>query len=285
VNDSIEKTCLATEPRKQSMLMLELPKEQGMGKMELILEKITIPSPVASIFRPRLQAILDQSLASCTSTIISGRAGTGKTTLALDFADRCGRTVAWYKIDAPDSELRIFINYLVATIAAHRPGFGDGALLQLIENSDPGLMPLLAEAFVYELEQTTGPLLVVIEDLHLVCDAEWLVPFFRRLLPLLPSDVHMLITSRTMPPAPLWRMRSKQTLSVVDEETLSFNREETINLFQTFNLGAQEASIAWDHSHGRAASLASLAATLHYAENQTSEEPLSLHHRTKIKLN
>ena len=259
------------------MLMVELPKEQGMGKMELILEKITVPSPVASIFRPRLQAILDQSLASCTSTIISGRAGTGKTTLALDFADRCGRGVAWYKLDAPDSELRIFIHYLAATIAAHRPGFGDGALLQLLENSGAGLMALLAEAFVYELEQTAvPPLLVVIEDLHLVCDAEWLVPFFRRLLPLLPSDVHMLITSRTMPPAPLWRMRSKQTLSVVDEQTLSFNREETIDLFQTFNLGPQQASIAWDHSHGRAASLASLAATLYYAENQPSEATLSL---------
>ena len=32
---------------------------------------------------------------------------------------------------------------------------------------------------------TTGPLLIVIEDLHLVSDADWLEPFFGRLLPLL----------------------------------------------------------------------------------------------------
>jgi LuxR family maltose regulon positive regulatory protein len=128
-------------------------------------------------------------------------------------------------------------------------------------------MGLLAEAFVHELERNPGPpLLVVIEDLHLVCDADWLVPFFRRLLPLLPSDVHMLITSRTMPPAPLWRMRSKQTLAVIDEDTLSFTRNEAVQLFESYKLTAEQASIAFDHSHGRAAALATLAATLQYAE-------------------
>jgi LuxR family transcriptional regulator, maltose regulon positive regulatory protein len=271
LDDGIEINLLAKTPRKNSMLMVESPKDPGMGKMELILEKITMPSPLGSVFRPRLQALLEQSLASCTSTIASGRAGTGKTTLALDFADRCGRVVAWYKLDAPDSELRIFFQYLIASINGRRRGFGNGALAQLLGQPDVPL-PSLAEAFVHELEHTLGPpLLVVIEDLHLVSDAEWLVPFFRRLLPLLPSDVHMLITSRTMPPAPLWRMRSKQTLSVIDEETLSFNKQEAVDLFQSFNLTPQQASIAWDHSHGRAAALATLAATLHYAENQSAE--------------
>lgn len=257
------------------MLMVETPKDTGMGKMELILEKITMPSPLAAVFRPRLQSLLDQSLASCTSTILSGRAGTGKTTLALDFAERCGRGVAWYKVDAPDSESSIFFQYLIASINAQRPGFGDGVLVEMLRSSDL-LMSSLAEAFVYELERTPGPpLLVVIEDMHLVCDAVWLVPFFRRLLPLLPSDVHMLITSRTMPPAPLWRMRSKQTLSVIDEETLSFSKQEAVDLFHSFNLTQQQANIAWDHSHGRAAALATLAATLHYAENQTSDSRIS----------
>ena len=105
-------------------------------------------------------------------------------------------------------------------------------------------------------------MLIVVEDLHLVCDSDWLVPFFKRLMPLLPSDVHMLITSRTMPPAPLWRMRSKQTLSVIEEETLAFTRRETIELFENFGLSPEQASIALDHSHGRAAALARFASTI-----------------------
>jgi ATP/maltotriose-dependent transcriptional regulator MalT len=240
---------------------------------------------VACIPRPRLQAILEQSLSSCTSTILSGRAGTGKTSLAIDLAENSGRSVAWYKVDAPESELLIFFQYLIASTSNQRPGFGGDALMSLLWNATPDRMPLVAEAFVYELEKEAGkPLLVVIEDLHLVCDAQWLVPFFSRLLPLLPADVHLLITSRTMPPAPLWRMRSKQTLSVIDEETLSFTREEAISLFESYDLSREQACIALDYCHGRAAALTSLATTLHELESESAYDaaPIDLGNRLRV---
>jgi LuxR family maltose regulon positive regulatory protein len=239
------------------------------GQWKIIAEKIAVPSPTGCISRPRLAAQLEQSLSSCTCTVISGRAGSGKTTLAIDFAEKSGRAIAWYKVDAPENKLEIFLSYLISSIRAQRPGFG-GALLSLLQNEmDFGQISHLAEVFVFELErQTAKPLLIVIEDLHLVCDADWLVPFFRRLLPLLPADVHMLITSRTMVPAPLWRMRSKQTLSVIEEEALSFTREEAVKLFTHYGLTAEQACIALDHSHGRAAALSSLAATLRFAETE-----------------
>jgi len=78
----------------------------------------------------------------------------------------------------------------------------------------------------------------------------------------LPSDVHLLITSRNLPPAPLWRMRSKQSLVVMDEETLAFTRAEAVALFESYGLSSDQASIALDHTHGRAASLCESAAFL-----------------------
>ena len=245
------------------MFLLELPIERGTAKNELVIEKISRPLIDPRIARPRLLEILTQSLSACAASVISGRAGTGKTALAVDFSLKCGRPTSWYKVDSPESELRVFFHYLVASIQKQRPGFGKQTLNKSGAAITPAEGPSLAEAFVYELAEREGdPLLIVIEDLHLICDSEWLVPFFRRLLPLLPSDVHMLITSRTMVPAPLWRMRSKQMLVVVDEETLAFSRTEAGELFKSYGLNNEQASIALDHTRGRAAALASFAASI-----------------------
>lgn len=255
------------------MLMCEPPPGVGTTttQRQIIQDKISIPSPTGCVPRQRLLNLLEVSLSACNSTVISGRAGSGKTTLLLDFIQKLDRDVAWYKVDAPEVDSRIFFEYLIHSISTQRPGFGNCGLRALLDVESDDIRSLhLAEHFVFELERQSGnPLLIVIEDLHLVCDSTWLVPFLQRLLPLLPADVHILITSRTMPPAPLWRMRSKQTLSVIDEETLAFTRDEAVRLFEQYGLSREQASIALDHSHGRAAALSNLAATLYFAERES----------------
>lgn len=236
------------------MFLIDSSHDLPNARVELINEKIAQPGPAPRVSRPRLIEMLDKSVAAGTSTIISGRAGSGKTALAIDFAQKCGRPVAWYKVDAPETDSKIFFHYLISSIRERQLGFGTRSLLPLV---DLDRVDWLAEAFVYELSESkgSGPLLIVIEDLHLVFDSEWLVPFFNRLLPLLPSEVHVLITSRSLPPTPLWRMRSKQFLVVIEEEALAFTRSEAIALFDTYGLSAEQASIALDHTHGRAAAL------------------------------
>jgi LuxR family maltose regulon positive regulatory protein len=237
--------------------------------MPLILDKITTPAEAPRVSRPRLLGTLHGSLQGCTSTIINGRAGTGKTLLASDFAQRCGRAVAWYKIDASDTELGIFFNYLAGTVSRHRAGFGEQTLMPMVESATIEDIPVLAEAFVYELLETSAgePLLIVLDDLHLVYDAEWVVPFFRRLLPLLPSEAHVLITGRSLPPAPLWRMRSKQTLCVVEEAVLAFTEKEAEKLMESYGLAPERAEAALQQSRGRASVLDAIARLWSEAEN------------------
>ncbi len=231
--------------------------------MELIAEKIAVPQLATQLCRARLLALLEQSLTTCTATIISGRAGTGKTALAVDFARRCDRAVTWYKVDAPEGKLECFLEYLIASIRKKRPNFGVQALMPLMRTAVGHEISTVAEAIVYELvEGENQPLLIVIEDLHLIYDSEWLAPLLRPLLALLPCNVHMLITSRTMLPAPLWRMRSKQTLSFIAEEYLAFTRQEAIELFESYALSVEHATIALDHTNGHAALLARFAALL-----------------------
>jgi len=229
---------------------------------QLIHQKIAIPEDAPRVSRSRLLKQLDENLASYNATIINGRAGTGKTMLAADFARHAGRAVAWYKVDAADSDLRVFYEYLLASIRLQQPSINHSGLMHLLETEGRDTTSLLAEALVFQLSETRDEsLLIVIEDLHLVYDAVWIVPFFRRLLPLLPADVHVLITCRSLPPAPLWRLRSKQMLRVVDEVELTFTLDEATRLFETYGLAEEHARIAMDHTNGRAAAIVNFAET------------------------
>ena len=96
---------------------------------------------------------------------------------------------------------------------------------------------------------------MVIDDLHLIYDAVWVAPFFHRLLPLLPAETHMLILGRGLPPAPMWRLRSKQRLVVINEHMLAFTKTEAEELFSGYGLDAEEASLALERTGGRAAGL------------------------------
>jgi LuxR family maltose regulon positive regulatory protein len=225
--------------------------------MGLILDKITPPPELPRVSRRRLLDALNESMACCTSTVIYGRTGTGKTLLAADFAARSDRRVAWYKVDAPEVDRQAFLQYLVAAVRDRHPGFGRKTLALL---SSSGSMPdaaLLAESFVYEMTmlEADEPLLVVIDDLHLLYDAEWIVPFFGRLLPLLPVEAHMILIGRTLPPAPLWRMRSKQTLRVIDESAMAFTLAEAEELFASYGLPTKRAAQTLAETWGRAAAL------------------------------
>src|SRR5256714_11067601 len=89
-------------------------RNRGTHMVQIIPEKITPPVELPRVSRERLLATLCESLEGCNSTIIHGRAGTGKTMLATDFARRTKRSVTWYKLDAPDSEFPVFLQHFCA---------------------------------------------------------------------------------------------------------------------------------------------------------------------------
>lgn len=227
--------------------------------MQIITSKITIPEQKPHLSRPRLLDLLQQGMDSQAATLLSGRAGTGKTLIAAEFAQSCGRHVAWFKVDGSDDDHEVFFRYLFTAVRTNWPRFCERweKVFRLTANSSD--MELFAEYFVGELEEfAVEPTLIVLEDLHLVYDAAWLAPFFSRLIPLLPRNVHLLISGRSLPPAPLWRLRSKQMLAVVDESQLAFTADEALALFGDNGAGDSVAG-ALKESRGRAARMDELA--------------------------
>ena len=231
-------------------------------EIHLFAEKLRIPALTNEIERLRVSKALEKSSAQFGATLITGRAGTGKTTSAAQFAGQYEQTV-WLSIDAADTDWQIFSAYFSA-------GLRDSNLPRKITKKDlqDSAAPLAeisgyVENLLIEFSQNNSaePRLIVLDDAHYLFDADWFGAFFSSLLYSLSPETHLLILSRGTPSLPLWRLRSKQVLGVVDEKLLTFDIEETRCLFEKYNCPAEAAALAHAKSFGRVSRLVEAAKT------------------------
>lgn len=218
--------------------------------VKLFADKLRAPAVEGQVKRPRLVEQLEKSLAQFSATLVTGRAGTGKTVLAADFARQGDFCVAWYKVETADSDWKIFSSYLLGSInencSENNPI--DAEAVQI-----PQMTESLAARFVEAAREK--PLLIVLDDLHSIFDADWFSEFFTSFVQSLGQNVHLLMIARTLPPIPLWRLRSKQVLGVMDEKLLAFNGEETVELFQKHKLSSKTAQAAQKIAYGKISKL------------------------------
>jgi LuxR family maltose regulon positive regulatory protein len=225
-------------------------------------EKLQIPKYKNYIKRPRLIEVLEKSSLQFGATLVSGRAGTGKTALAAEFADRY-KCVAWLSADSADSQWNIFSAYFSA--ALENAGKNEEIKKINLQQTTPceseikNLVENLLENFCSSA--TNKPSLIVLDDAHYIFDAEWFNGFFNSLLYSLSPETHLLILSRGAPSVPLWRLRSKQVLGVVDEKLLAFDINETRKLFRRHNFSAEAVAEAHSKSFGRISRLEAMAET------------------------
>jgi ATP/maltotriose-dependent transcriptional regulator MalT len=222
--------------------------------IHLFAEKLRVPEFKKNISRPRLNELLAKSSVQFGATLICGRAGTGKTALAADFASRYKR-VAWYSVEAAESDWNIFSKYLAAGIfenkSSHKTLFREDS-----DSVQEKISKFLGRLFSQiEDEYNDESLLIVLDDVHHVFDAEWFNDFLHLLIHSLLPNVNLLLLSRGKPPAPLWRLRSKQVLNVVDEKLLALNVEETEQLYNNYGLNIEHAKKAHRDSFGRISKL------------------------------
>jgi len=223
---------------------------------KLFSEKICVPSFAAPVARPRLIEQLKKSSAQFSATLITGRAGMGKTILAADFAVQSRCPVAWYKAETADIDWKVFSNYLLGSLKRCCPEFNSET--SIIENSEVSVVTEnLAAGFNCAAEDQ--PFLIVLDDLHSVFDADWFTDFFNSFVFSLAPNVKLLLVARTLPPLQIWRLRSKQVLSVMDEKLLTFNIEETKELFRHYRLSPTAARSAHKRTYGRIAKLEEIA--------------------------
>ncbi|HXG83907.1 MAG TPA: AAA family ATPase [Pyrinomonadaceae bacterium] len=243
----------------QTFEQFPAPSKKKIETVKILADKIVIPVVSAEIARPRLSAHLKKSLRNFSATLVTGRAGTGKTAFAADFIRQNAYSAAWYKADTTDTDWKVFLQYLSESLRPYK----SEAVTEAGENkqstnaeSQSVTESLAAQFAVLDTEK---PLLVVLDDLHSVFDADWFGEFFNGLLSLPAPNVRLLLLARAAPSFPLWRLRSKQVLDVMDEKLMAFTLEETIKLFQKYKLPRKAARLAHKRAYGRIAKLKEVA--------------------------
>lgn len=223
--------------------------KRATSELPFIYQKICVPAFNDLIERPRIADFLERSTEQFRANLISGRAATGKTYAAADLAARYGQ-VAWYSVDSTDINWQVFSNYLTAAIAPKVKFTGD-------DNNVGDIASYLNALFAAAAKSVKkGNLLIVLDDLQHVFDASWFPEFFQLLLSSTLPNTHVLMLCRSKPPLPLWRMRSKHMLNVVDEKMLAFDEEETADLCRKFGLPENVSHRVPANAFGRAGKVA-----------------------------
>ena len=255
LNDSLSETESA-EIGQSPNVHIRKQKVSTKAPVSLIEEKFYIPEYSEMLERERLFELLEKSVTQYGATLISGRAGTGKTTLAAGFARR-QLSASWLSVEPADGNWREFSASFVTSLFGPREKFSE--LLQESLPSEAEQAELLTKCFK-KLSRRSSPLprLIVLDNVHHLFDIAWFSGFFRQLIISLNRNVRLLVLCRSKPSAPLWRMRSKQMLNVIDENLLYFSEREAKELCRLRGLPEELGVTAQKRTFGRAANLTKL---------------------------
>jgi LuxR family maltose regulon positive regulatory protein len=182
--------------------------------------------PVAGDFvhREGLCALLDQSF-DHPLTLISAPAGYGKSTSVSHWIEYRDCPYAWLTFDETDSEVRVFLSYVVAAVQTVYPEACADTQLLLTQDVLPPL-PVLAGCLSNDLAALEESLVLVLDDYNQV-NQPGVHELINYLLKYPPDPLQLVIITRRDPPLLLGALRAHNNLTEVRVGHLLFTRSET----------------------------------------------------------
>ena len=202
------------------------------------------------VARPRISERLDSTLdPGHRLTLVSAPAGFGKTTLLSDWLaeldQRQGNTgVGWLSLDDGDNDLTRFMAHLVAALQTAELEV-ETAVLESVSTASAAeaLTPLVNDLARAGEDEPGTQWIVVLDDYHVIGASEVheTVTF---LLDHLPDQLHLVMATRSDPPMPLARLRSRGQLTELRAADLRFTPSEAQEfLNQVMGLELTEADV------------------------------------------
>jgi LuxR family maltose regulon positive regulatory protein len=197
--------------------------------------KLLPPRPVPELLeRPRLTERLLANLGAPV-TMVAADAGCGKTTLIADFIRGLSRPTVWYQLDHTDADPNVFLNYIARGIGDIVPGFGGAIFPYLAEASEEAARypERAADLLLNEiLDLVEQPFILVLDDYHHIGRETPVHQVIDRLLQYSSDLMHLIITTRELPPLAMMRWRTHSAAMLITRDDLLFTDEEVRELFR-----------------------------------------------------
>jgi len=212
--------------------------------------KLFAPTPRAQLVgRPGLVDQLDTTLdSSHRLTLLSAPAGFGKTTALSDWTARLGQRhgdtrVAWLSLDEGDNDLARFLTHVMAAFA----GVGldvDPALFDARGSATPDAVSVLVNEMTRAAGQSPQRHWIhVLDDYHAI-ETSQVHEAVTFLLDHSPARFHLVLATRSDPPLPLARLRTRGQLTEIRAADLRLTRTETrVFLNQVMGLGLTTSDV------------------------------------------
>ena len=205
-----------------------MPIAQDPAAGSLQRSKLTAPrAPLDYLTRP----LVDAALASHPHArlwLFSAPAGFGKTSALAVLAQRRlanGCAVTWLSLSPEDDDPSRFLLQLIDALGAWLPGRGAEARSYL-QNTMRVPVAAVMERLLMDLAALGSPLLLVLDDLHLITDGE-LLAALSRLIRFAPGALTLAVGSRSQPALNLATLRAKGLLVEISEQDLRLDQDET----------------------------------------------------------
>ena len=197
----------------------------------MLATKLFPPTPRSGLVaRPRLAEQLDSTLnRGHRLTLISAPAGFGKSTLLSDWAARragADVAVAWLSLDEGDNTLSRFLAHLWAGLSGVGLDLDAEQLDALIAAPTSAAITAVVNELEHVGQQRPGThWLLVLDDYHVIVEPD-VHEAMTFLLDHMPEQLHLLVATRSDPPFPLSRLRSRGQLTEVRAAGLRFAPSE-----------------------------------------------------------
>src|ERR1035437_3354919 len=181
-------------------------------------------------------------------TMVAADAGCGKTTLIADFIRKQPRPAVWYQLDHTDADPATFLGYVAHGIRGIVPDFGDVIFSYLKEAGEDVLrFPERAADLLNNeiLRSVDEPFILVLDDYHHIGHDTPVHELVDRVIQYSSDLLHLILTTRDLPPLAIMRRRSQASALVITRDDLLFNDDEVRNLFrQTLKLELRDSEAA-----------------------------------------